>query len=138
MEHQKKRSSFINLFACLATTTLLSAHGQEWWMFPFSSTFIPTDYSTYISRPSDAKKYRVSKSLQFIMDNQETLELEVAKGDGETLDTLATLYDEVNEENKEIWKSKLQENYEPIFHPDGGVATDEYVDYMFRSFIASR
>ena len=92
----------------------------------------------HLSTPSNSKKPQMPKSLQFIKDNREVLEVEVAKGEGETLDTLATLYDEVNEENKEMWKSKLQENYEQIFHPDGGVAADEYVDYMFRSLIASR
>jgi len=121
--------------ALLATTTLVSAHGQEWWMFPFITTYAPTAYSTYLSTPSNSKQYQPSKSLQFIIDNREALEVEVAKGEGETLDTLATLYDEVKEENKEAWKSKLQENYEQIFHPDGGVAADEYVDYMFRSLI---
>jgi len=121
--------------ALVATTTLLSAHGLEWWMFPFISTYAPTDYSTYISTPSNSKKPQISKSLQFINDNREVLEVEVAKGEGETLDTLATLYDELKEEDKEAWKLKLQENYEEIFHPDGGVAADEYVDYMFRSLI---
>jgi len=121
--------------ALLATTTLLSAHGQEWWMFPLFTTYAPTDYSTYISRPSDTKKHQVSKSLQFIMDNQETLELEVAKGDGETLDTLAILYVELKKEDKEAWKLRLQENYEEIFHPNGGVVANEYVDYRLRSLI---
>jgi len=121
--------------ALLATITLLSAHGQEWWMLPLFSTFIPTDYSTYISRPSDSKKHQISKSLQFIMDNREVLELEVAKGEGETLDTLGTLYDELKEDDKEAWKLRLQENYEEIFHPNGEIAADEYVDYRLRSFI---
>jgi len=123
------------VLALFTMTTLLSAHGLEWWMFPFITTYAPTDYSTYISTPSNSKKPQISKSLQFINDNREVLEVEVAKGEGETLDTLATLYDELKEENKEAWKSKLQENYEQIFHPDGGVAADEYVDYMFRSLI---
>ena len=123
--------------ALLATTTLLSAHGQEWWMFPFFTTYAPTAYSTYLSTPSNSKKYQPSKSLQFIMDNREVLEVEVAKGEGETLDTLATLY-ELKEEDQEAWKLKLQENHEQIFHPGGysaeGVASNEYVDYMVRSF----
>jgi len=122
--------------ALLATTILLSAHGQEWWMLPFFTTVAPTEYSSYISEPSNSKKLQMSKSLHFIMDNREVLEVEVAKGEGETLDTLATLYDELND--KETWKSKLQENYEEIFHPNGGVAADEYVDYMFQSLIISK
>jgi len=124
--------------ALLATTTLLSAHGQEWWMFPFFTTYAPTNYSTYISKPSNSKKPQISKSLEFIMNNRESLEVEVAKGEGETLDTLATLYVEVKEEDKEAWKLRLQENYEEIFHPDGGIAANEYVDYMLRSLIISK
>jgi len=124
--------------ALVATTTLLSAHGQEWWMLPLFTTAAPTEYSSYLSEPSNSKKLQFPKSLEFIMNNREALEVEVAKGEGETLDTLATLYEELKEEDKEAWKLKLQENYEPIFHPDGGVAADEYVDYKLRSFIVSR
>jgi len=119
--------------ALLATTTLLSAGEPETWMLPLFTTTVPTQYSTYISKPSNSKKPQMSQSLQFIKDNREVLEVEVAKGEGETLDTLATLYNELKD--KEAWKLKLQENYEEIFHPDGGVAADEYVDYMFRSLI---
>jgi len=119
--------------ALLTSTTLLSAHGIEIWMLPFMSTNASTDETTNISKPSDSKKPQISKSLQFIMDNRESLEVEVAKGEGETLDTLATLYHEVKEEDQEAWKLKLQENYEQIFHPNGGVASNESVDYMLRS-----
>lgn len=119
--------------ALLSTTTLLSAHGQESWMTPFFTTTAPTSYTTHISKPSNAKKPQLSKSLQFIMDNREELELEVAKGKGERLDSLATLYVEVSEEDQEAWKLRLQENYEKIFHPKGDVAANEYVDYMLRS-----
>ena len=120
--------------ALLATTTLVSAHGIETWMVPFLTTTAPTSYTTDSLTPSNSKQYQPSKSLQFIIDNREALEVEVAKGEGETLDTLATLYDELKEEDKEAWKLRLQENYEQIFHPDGGIAADEYVDYMVRSF----
>jgi len=117
--------------ALIATTTLLSAHGIEWWMFPFITTYAPTDYTTHISTPDKSKEDSVSKSLQFIIDNRESLEIEVAKGEGEGLETLATLYVEI--EDKEAWKLMLQENYAKIFQPDGLVASDEYVDYMLRT-----
>ena len=117
--------------ALIATTTLLSAHGSEWWMFPFITTYAPTNYTTHISTPNKSKEASVSKSLQFITDNRESLEIEVAKGEGEGLDTLATLYVEI--EDKETWKLMLQENYAKIFQPDGLVASNEYVDYMLRT-----
>ena len=123
------------LLALFATTTLLSAHGLEWWMIPFATTYAPTDYTTNISKPSDSKKPKISQSLQFIMDNRDELELEVAKGDGEKLDAVATLYSEINEENKETWKLRLQKNYEKIFTIDGLVSSSEYVDYMFKRLI---
>jgi hypothetical protein len=102
-------------------------------MFPLFTTYAPTDYTTHISKPSDSKKPQLSKSLQFIMDNREELELEVAKGEGERVDTLVMLYKEISEKDKEAWKLMLQENYAKIFQPDGLVASDEYVDYMLRT-----
>ncbi len=119
----------------LATPILLFSHGQEWWMLPFFTTYAPTDYTTHISKPSKSKKTKISKSLQFIMDNREELELEVAKGDGEKLDAIATFYPEINEKNKEIWKSRLQKHYEKIFTINKVATTDEYVDYMFKRLI---
>jgi len=139
------------VLALLATTTLLSAGLEEilkvtslrdvkLWMVPplttSVSTLVPTQYTRDSLTPYvyDSKKPQPSKSLQFIIDNRETLEVEVAKGEGETLDTLATLYHKVKEEDQGTWKLKLQENYEQIFHPNGRVAADKYVDSMIRSF----
>ena len=121
--------------ALLATPILLSAHGQEWWMLPFFTTYAPTGYTTYISKPSDSKNPKISQSLQFIMDNREALELEVAKGDGEKLDAIATLYKEINKKNKAIWKSRLQKNYEKIFTINSVATSDDMVDYMFKRLI---
>ena len=122
-----------NIGLALLSTTLLSAHGIETWMVPFLTTTAPTSYTTDSLALLVSKKPKLSESLQFIMDNREDLELEVAKGKGERLDTLATLYVEVSEEDQEAWKLRLQENYEKIFHPKGDVAANEYVDYMLRS-----
>jgi len=121
--------------ALLATTTMVSAHGQESWMTPFFTTTAPTSYTTHISKPSGTTKPKISQSLQFIMDNREELALEVAKGEGERLDTIATLYKGIDKKNKDAWKLRLQENYEKIFSIDGVVTSDEYVDYMFRRLI---
>ena len=118
-----------------ATPILLFSHGIEWWMAPFFTTYAPTHYTTYISEPSDSKKPKISKSLQFIMDNREALEIEVAQGDGEKLDTIATLYPEINKRNKEAWKSRLQAHYEQIFTLNGVATSNQMVDYMFRRFI---
>ena len=121
--------------ALLATPILLSAHGQEWWIVPIATTYAPTGYTTHISKPSDSKKTKISKSLQFIKDNREELELEVAKGDGEKLDAIATLYKDINKNNKEVWKERLQKHYEQIFTLNGVATSNEMVDYMFKRLI---
>ena len=118
-----------------ATTILVFAHGMENWMIPFFTTYAPTGYTTHISKPSDSKKTKISQSLQFIKDNREALELEVAKGDGEKLDAIATLYKGINKKNKAIWKSRLQKHYEQIFTLNGVATSDEMVDYMFKRLI---
>ena len=121
--------------AILATPILLFSHGLEWWMVPLATTYAPTNYTTYISKPSDSKKSKISKSLQFIKDNRKELELEVAKGDGEKLDAIATLYKEINKKNKAVWKSRLQKNYKKIFTIKEISTSNEYVDYMFKRLI---
>ena len=49
---------------------------------------------------------------QFINENFESVKEEIAKGEGEYLDTLATLYEV---ENKILWKKYLQSNFIEIY-----------------------
>jgi len=111
-------SKFCKNFTILALTcsASLSAHGQPDNIFGMSTmvSVIPTVYVSNISShsktPTEKKEAKVQ---QFIEENRESLEVEVAQGEGEKLDTLATLY-EVKEKSK--WKNGLQENYEEIFY----------------------
>ncbi len=93
----------------------LSAHGQPDTVFGMSTllTVMPTIYITEVSKEKTPKAQKELQAQKFIEENRENLELEVAKGNGENLDTLATLY---GVENKESWKNNLQENYEEIFY----------------------
>ena len=77
------------------------------------STLISSVPTIYVSNDKKSKKHKEVKTQKFIEENRENLELEVAKGNGENLDTLATLY---GVEDKESWKNNLQENYEEIFY----------------------
>jgi len=93
----------------------LFGHGQPDNVFGMSTilTFVPTLYVTKVSRDKTPQEKKRAEVQQFIEENRESLEVEVAQGEGEKVDTLATLYD-VKE--KASWKSSLQENYEKIFY----------------------
>jgi len=103
------------IFATILSSSLF-AHGQPDNIFGMSTmvTVMPTVYvSNTSSKSKTPKEQKQATAQQFIEENRESLEVEVAQGEGEKLDTLATLY-EVKEKSK--WKRGLQENYEEIFY----------------------
>lgn len=115
------------------TPILLFSHGLEWWMVPFAITSSPTLSTTAHLDKKKPKGYS-SETFEFVKNNRETLQVQVAQGDGEALDTLASIYRKMDEKKyvKDIdkWKKELQKNYDKIFYRDGVVGDDEYVDYM--------
>ena len=79
------------------------------------ATLMPTILPTYVTvmhfnPPPYLKRQR--EIYKFIKENLESLKEEIAKGEGEYLDTLATLY-ELKE--KERWKIYLQSHFNEIF-----------------------
>ena len=108
----------IFIFTTTFMTSLLG-HGQPDNIFGMTTllSMMPTVYVSNISSQSKtAKEKKEIMAQKFIEENRESLEVEVAQGEGEKLDTLATLYG-VEEKNK--WKSELQDNYETIFYNQG-------------------
>jgi len=105
--------STVTLF-CI-TTSLAQAHGMPSNPLGISSivTIAPTLYISDFSKSKTAPKERKGKkTIKFIEDNLETLKEEVAKGEGETLETLATFFT-IN--NKSAWKAYLQKHYQQVF-----------------------
>jgi len=105
----------ITLIATLLTPSLF-AHGQPDNPLGMTTmvTLAPTVYvSNASSHAKGARGQRKAEAQEFIENNRESLEVEVAQGEGEKLDTLATLY---KVEDKKEWRSGLQENYEKIFY----------------------
>ena len=96
-------------------SSALFAHGQPDTVFGMSTllTIMPTIYITEVSSHKTSTEQKEAQTQKFIEENRESLEVEVAKGNGEKLDTLATLY---GVKEKELWKSSLQENYKQIFY----------------------
>ena len=108
----KKIFKIITIFAC--TISLTSAHGIPDNPFAISSlvTVTPTIYISHISKSKTPKENKQDKTIQFIENNFETLQIEIAKGEGESLDTLATFY---NVNDVTAWKSYLQKHYQQVF-----------------------
>jgi len=96
------------------STTLTQAHGMPDNPFAISSivTVSPTLYVSHISKDKTPKERKAQRAITFIEENLETLQEEVAKGEGETLDTLATFFT-IN--NTDSWKKYLQEHYQQVF-----------------------
>ena len=78
-------------------------------------TLMPTFLPTYVTikhyNPQHQLKNR-EEIERFINENFESLKIEIAKGEGEYLDTLAELY---NLKDKPSWKSYLQHHFEEIY-----------------------
>ena len=96
------------------STTLTQAYGMPDNPFAISSivTVSPTLYVSHISKDKTPKERKAQRAITFIEENLETLQEEVAKGEGETLDTLATFFT-IN--NTDSWKKYLQEHYQQVF-----------------------
>jgi len=118
--------------------SFLLAHGIPDTPFGMTSfaTAIPTfgsyDMTTRTKTPAEKRK---AKLMKFVDDNLEQLQVEIAKGEGETLDTYGSFYKIAD---KKAWRETLQESYEPIFFigkvakPSGGVYA--YLDMLSRKF----
>ncbi len=129
-------ASSLLLFLSFGFSTLL-AHGQPDNPIGISSfvTSIPT-FGTYgISRAKTPEEKKKAKLMKFVDDNLEELQIEIAKGEGENMDTFASFY---NIADMKAWRETLQESYESIFFigkvakPSGGVYA--YLDMLSRKF----
>ena len=68
-----------------------------------------------------------SKRLTFIKDNIDDIQIQIAQGEGEHLDTLAHLY---AIEDVAMWKNDLQENYSKIFAMNHVPQTAQLTKYL--------
>ncbi len=115
----------------------LLAHGMPNTPFGISSfvTSIPSFYTYEISRAKTPEEKRKAKLMKFVDENLEKLQVDIAKGEGETLDTYGSFYKIAD---MKAWRETLQESYEPIFFigkvakPSGGVYA--YLDMLSRKF----
>ena len=91
-------------------------------------TVMPTIIPTYITvqyfnpPPHIKRKQKIEK---FINENFDSLKEEIAKGDGEYLNTLAVLYEVTN---IPLWKEYLQNNFEEIYQE--GKNRKEILNYI--------
>lgn len=98
-------------------------------------TAIPTLLTYDASREKTPKEKRKAKIMKFVDDNLEQLQVEIAKGEGETMDTFASFYKIAD---MKAWRETLQESYELIFfigneaNSSGGVYA--YLDMLSRKF----
>ena len=104
------------LLISMLSSSLLLAHGMPDNPL-FLTTMSPTLSTVYVTGMSKSKKLspkaeKRERIKQFISDNFESLQVEVAEGEGETLETLATFYDL---HALKSWKSFLQEHYQEVF-----------------------
>ena len=125
------------LFISILSTPFLLAHGMPDNPL-FLTTMSPTISTVYVGGISKSKKLspkaeereRIEK---FVADNFESLQIEIAEGDGETLDTLATFYDI---KDLKAWKSYLQVNYQKVFFLN--VPKDSFGVYVYIDDITKR
>jgi hypothetical protein len=121
------------IFSC----SVVSAHGQPESPIGMTSfvTAIPTFATSEMSRAKTPQEKRKAKLMKFVDENLEQLQIEAAKGEGETLDTFASFYKIAD---MKAWRETVQESYEPIFFigktpkPSGGVYA--YLDMLSRKF----
>lgn len=117
-------------------TTLISAHGM-----PDNPLFIsimvtvePTLYVTHISKGKSKKEKRENEILSFIEKNLKSLKINVAKGEGETLNTLATFY---KLDDVKAWKEYLQKHYQQMFFlnkPKDAFGVYSYIEDISRRY----
>ena len=134
----KKLSTFflISLFSYAETPAL----PIEIFEMTSAVTVMPTILPTYVTvqhlNPPPGVKRR-EEIEKFMNENFDSLKEEIAKGEGEYLDTLALLYEV---ENITLWKDSLQNNFEEIY--ENGRTKQEVLDYIndttIRKFKASK
>ena len=90
---------------------------KEFFSMTTSATVLPTMLPSYTSVMHNAP-HPYAKRKRFIKENFESLKDEIAKGEGEHLDTLATLY---SIDDVERWKHYLQTHFEEIFGEEKSV-----------------
>ncbi len=75
-----------------------------------NQTFGITSGTSGCAKPS--KLVFNDKANRFVAENMDSLALDISNGQGESLNTLATL---LNVKNKELFASKLQANFDKIY-----------------------
>jgi len=118
--------------------SIVSAHGQPDTPLGMTSfaTAIPTfgtyDMTTRTKTPAEKRK---AKLMKFVDDNFEELQVDIAKGEGETMDTFASFYKIAD---MKVWRETLQTSYQSIFFmgkvakSSGGVYA--HLDMLSRKF----
>ena len=91
-----------------------------------SPTFTTMNY-TY--EPPYLKKRKEIKN--FINNNFETLKVEIAEGQGETLSTLASFY-RINDLDK--WKLHLQSHFKEVFISENSEDTFNYINEITHNY----
>ncbi len=100
------------------TANILSASGQNHPAIMSTSvvsypTLKLTEISGNSSHREDKKSNKKASVEKYIKENLQDLEIDIASGAGERLDTLATFYEI---EDLDTWKIQLQKNYANIFY----------------------
>ena len=90
-------------------------------------TFMPTILPLYTTIQHNAPR-PYFKQKKFIEDNFDELKEEIAKGEGEHLDTLGGMF---NLKDTERWKRYLQTNFEEIYQEDK--CQDDVFNYIVDS-----
>ena len=90
-------------------------------------TFMPTILPLYTTIQHNAPR-PYFKQKKFIEDNFDELKEEIAKGEGEHLDTLGGMF---NLKDTERWKLYLQTNFEEIYQEDK--CQDDVFNYIVDS-----
>jgi hypothetical protein len=103
------------IFIILVTLTLsISAKVlgvKDFFQMTTGTTLMPTILPTYVTVQYNAP-YPGKKRKQFISDNFDALKEDIAKGEGEYLETLAILF---LVKEKEEWKGYLQSHFQDIY-----------------------
>jgi len=106
------------MISILFTCHSLFAKGEgitDFFQMTTGATVMPTILPTYVTvmhyNPPPGTKRR-EKIQKFINENFDMLKEEIAKGEGEYLDTLATMYEL---RKKDEWKRYLQTHFNEIF-----------------------
>ena len=92
----------------------------------FSSQFFGITSGT--SGCSKASGLVNNDTHKFVDDNMDKLALDISKGNGESLDTLAVL---LNVQDKEKFSSKLQNNFDKLFTSED-ITSNQLIENIFK------